>query len=450
MNVEWGLLEPVETMSADVFARWLDECYLDTRANQLLADPDVSVVILSPPGTGLSTALALVPQQGLLTYAYPPTSWPGQPEAFTEAEAHFDQWMGHIANQIGLMLQEATASFLELDSASHEFLLWVNQRYRGQRQRELWLRTLRQRLPPDLVEELQARVRSPDFTTLYGDTGSDVASQIEECLTIARALDQEGIFAAVDVGWADWVQRSSEERSWLTSSLRLLLSTLTPLQRPRFGMKVALSTNLGLALPEIQRLVRGRAMTMRWEWPEAQVRELVGRYVVAATEGRCDPGPWLAHWAQLYEDCITIWGLPGAAAAVALARQILLQAEAGQPADLQALREGLFRTAAPLYVDPVPELRTVWRGQQPITLDEAPFRLLSALWADRGRKTGHQRLVSIAGSQSSLDQTIKRIRAYVEPFYSKDKAEDKDKTRPLYLQRTRGSYTWIEHVRTFD
>jgi hypothetical protein len=445
MTIEWGLFERVEAMSVDVFRFWQAECYLDTRANQLLADPASSVVILSPPGAGLSTALALLPLRNVLAFAYPPALWPGQPDAFTSAESHFDQWMGHLAHQLGARLYEQPAALASLDSSSHEFLTWLNQRYRGQRQRELWLRNLRGRLSDESLSALQARAAQPEFATLYSDTGSDIASQVDECLLIGESLNLSGIFARIDASWSDWVWRAKAEREQLTNGLRLLLSSLTPLQRPNFGIKVAISTSLGIGFDELQRLLRGRAAILRWEWSEDETRELVRRYVAGASRGRIDPEPWVDQtvWSMLRDDMGSIWGAPGPAAATAIARQILaLNGAAPAAESLLELRTRLYSQAAPIYIDPIPELRTIWRGQQPITLDETPFRLFAALWGDRGHKTDNQHLLSIAGSQASLDQTITRIRRRLEPFY--------DQGHYLYLRRMRGSYTWLENYRLFE
>lgn len=444
MSLHADMLERIEDMPPAIFERWRSVCYLDSPANQQLADPGRSVVVLGPPGSGFSTALALVPLQGVLTYGYPPSIWPGQAEAFTKAASHFEQLMGLVTRSLGDQLQGRRGLVERVDADSHLCLAWLNERYRGPRQREHWLRMMRDLTDPAAFEALEARVASPQFAGYYDDTPSDIATQIDVCLTVARVLGYRGIFASVDVSWTDWVRRGEQERALLLTSLRRLLSTLHPLQQSGFGIKVVLPTTLGLSFGEIQKLVRGRVAVASYRWSEEEVRTLAQRYVRAMTEGASGAERLLDEpvWPVLYRDLCAIWEAPGPAAATVLAQQIVALEAREEPDSLQILRQQLYRQAAPIVLDPDRAQRTVWRGQRPIVLDEAPFRIFERLWDNRFNKTDSTVLRDLAGSQASLDQNIKRIRQRLEPLH--------DQSVNLYLKRSPGSGAWLDHFITLE
>jgi len=280
-------------------------------------------------------------------------------------------------------------------------------------------------------------VRSGLCDNLYNDDSNGIANQIDEAQDLAALLGWRGIFARVDVGWLEWARRTIEQRRALFDGITSLLGALTPV-RPGFGYKLGISSALDLSPDKVHRLVRGRAVVDTWTWNDAQLRELVVRYVLAA--GGPDPRAWLADplWELLRRDLVAIWGLPGPAAAVTLAHELLQRDEQPAPGPLLELRKQLYARTALLLLDPDPVRRTIWRGRVPIILDETPYRFFERLWRSRGSPVANESLQEIAGSQANLDQYISRLRKKLEPFL-------KQNSYTMYIKRQPGLGTQLEH-----
>lgn len=427
-----GLFGQITALSPEELVFWRQHCQLASPVDTLWADPARSLVVLSPPGAGLTTALALLPHHDLLTFSYGPSAWPGGADAFSHEPTHFGQWMGQVALLFTNHLREDTARVGELSNNNLELLLWLTQRYRGERQRDLLLHRLTASLGSERQAALTAAVQRPHFQQLYGDTGSERAALLEECVDIARALGWKGVFAAIDIGWSDWAQRTAEARRLLTTGVRELLGTLSPLQVAGFGYKMGLTTLVGLTEGEIRGLVRGRANVVRWSWSEARLRELVRRYLAGAGN---DTAPWAdlfegERWQTLVQDVQAIWGEPGPAAAVRLAHQLHQLGPPRDAREFRALRHSLYAESARLWLDPTLEVRTVWRGPRPIVLDDMPFRFMKRLWAERerGAPVNNEALRELAGTNDNLDKNITRLRERLEPFY-------RESREYVYIQR---------------
>lgn len=439
-SAQLWMLDPLTSLSAERIEQWVNCCYQPAPVDQLLADPNRSIIVLTTPGCGMSTSLALLPHSGLLTFDYPPERWPGVSGAFTRAESHFAQWMGLIAQRLREQLGDHPDQIRQLKVQHHEFLAWIIRKYLGSRQGTIWLSQLREQLGEADVASVQATIESGELDESYTDTGSGLAGQIEESLQIAQRLGYRGIFATIEISWGEWLQRDPEQRAALVASMRQLLSTLILLQRRGFGMKVGLPVALGLSVAEVEQLVRGRATVSAYDWNEAEIVQIAQRLTSAASAGALSAEPWCspAVWTLIGADLRVIWGSPGPGAAVALARAILDQeAHATTPDVIQSLRRSLYARCAPIRLDPDLSRRIIWRGMQPITLEEAPFSCFQILWDGRGRTVETARLRSHMGSQANLDKNISRIRQRLEPFF-----KDGDY---LYLQREQGRGIWIEN-----
>ncbi|NNJ11777.1 hypothetical protein EKD04_015700 [Chloroflexales bacterium ZM16-3] len=435
------MLNAVSSLSSERIDQWARLCYQPSPVDQLLADPSRSIIVLTTPGCGMSTSLALLPRSGILTLDYPPERWPGVEQAFTRAENHFGQWMGLLAQHLRDRLSEQPDQVGLLNVQHHEFLAWIIRKYLSPRQGAIWLSQMSEQLRPADWASVQATIESGELDESYTDTGSGLTGQIEESVQIARRLGYSGIFATIDVSWAEWLRRNPEQRTALATSVRQLLSTLIVLQRRGFGIKVSLPAVLGLGVAEVEQLVRGRATIATYEWDEAALAQLTRRLTGAASAGAVSAEPWLdsATWAIIGTDLTQIWGGPGPAAAAALARAIIDHGSLSivTPDALQQLRRSLYQRHAPIQLDPDLGRRTIWRGRQPITFGEAPFSCLAILWAERGRVVETSRLRQHMGSQANLDKNVSRIRQQIEPFFKEGDY--------LYLQREQSRGIWLDH-----
>ncbi len=296
--------------------------------------------------------MALMPRSGILTLDYPPDRWPGDARAFTSAESHFGQWMGLLAQRLRDLLNEYPDHIGRLNVQHHEFLAWIIRKYLSPRQGTIWLSQMSEQLSPSDWASVQATIESGELDESYTDTGSGLTGQIEESIQIARRLGYSGIFAVIEVSWAEWLRRDPEQRTALAASVRQLLSTLIVLQRRGFGIKVGLPTVLGLGVAEVEQLVRGRATIATYEWDEAAMIQLTRRLTGAASANAISAEPWLAGetWAAIGADLSQIWGGPGPAAAAALARAIINHGplEAITPKVIMSLRRGLYQRHAPI------------------------------------------------------------------------------------------------------
>lgn len=432
MTLDRSLLAPLEEMTPDLQDQWRRRCYLRSAVHQLCVEADRSVVILCPPGAGLSTELALLPSYGLLSFSYNPDQWPGAAHVFTNAPTHFEQWLGYIAQRFTNRLRDQPDLVPQLTRNNLELILWLTHRYRSERARDTLFQRLRINLADDDRDQIAAKIQHPSFQQLYGSNGSERAALIEECVEIAAILGWKGIYAAIDISWTEWASRSADERRQLSAAIRDLLSTLSPLQVPGFGIKMGLSTTVDLTEGEIRSLIRGRAVVAHLSWSATQIRDLAQRYLVATgvVEEGAQPFFGDADWATLSGDIQAIWGDSGPAAATAIVAGVHEIAHpTAAPAErspkqatpderLSALRRYLYSQCGRLWLDPNRDLRTIWRGAVTISFEETPFRFMERLWRDRGNPVGNEILMPIAGhSAGNLDKNINRMREKLEPFY---------------------------------
>lgn len=435
------VLTSVAAMPPDRRQLWRAHCFVESDVDVLLADPVRSIVISTYGGCGISTSLALLRDTRLLVLPYNPEQWPGQPQAFTRAETHFAQWMAHFVDAVTERLDAHPDQLVRLNPYQHQFVIWLLGRYLGRRQSIVWQGDLQQRLPGAMWEQLGAITASEPIE--YSDTVADLKYQIHECVAIARCLGWDGVFAGIEISWWDWLRRKPEGREQFEAQVRALLTTLTPLEVPHFGVKVGLDARV-LPPPEIDKLTRSRIKPMiypmTYRWTIEQLQQTCRALVVMAGSdlGLTIPPPPLELWAWLDPDITSIWERPCPAAARALA-QIWLDLANAQLPDEQLrheLRTQLYRRAAPLRRDPRPGSQVIYRGELAIHLDEMPLRVFNILWQHRGAPAGNEALLREAGTKANLDKLISRLREQIEPLYRSGTI--------IYLQRRPGSGAWLD------
>lgn len=440
-TLSW-VFTPVASMTARQLLSWLDDCYVASEVDQILADPVRSVVISTYGGSGITTSLALLLQTSrLLILPYNVEQWPGSPGAFTRAGTHFGQWMARFVDAVMAQLRMQPTSLTLLNPYQHQFVLWLLERHIGKRQSKVWQSELDQQLPSALREQLEMIVAEEPVD--YGDTVADLKYQLHECVAVARALGWEGVYASVDINWWDWCARTPNHRERIDAGLRDLLTTLAPLEVPYFGVKLAIPARL-LSPQEVDRLTRSRIRPMiypmTYSWSEEQLHRICRRHVAcaAADSGVEIASPPSSLWAWLEGDIRSIWEWPCPAAARALALVWLELADKSLEGEVlhHQLRAALYRLAAPLRRDGATDSQVVYRGQTAIHLDDMPFRLFSTLWQHRGSPASNEALLSVAGSKANLDKLISRLREQIEPLHGSGTT--------IYLQRRPNSGAWLD------
>jgi hypothetical protein len=431
MAPETWQLEPVTAMSPEQQQRWWASCHVPHEVDAILQDHARSAVILTSPGCGISTALAFLPAD-MLILEYSPSEW--QLTQTDEPINHFSQWMRLLAGYFTDTLRYRQHQIAELDNTSHEFLLWLIGHYLGLRYRRNWLRLLQDFLPNERWQLLADQVERGELNDLWSST--DLRGQIYDSLDLAKRLGYTAIFAVTDISWADWMHTSLPERTRLRASIRSLLERVQFLQTPSFGMKVGLPAEV-IPAHEARHLLRSRAQVISYSWQIDEIEGIAGS-LIALKDDQARQDFRDQIWQPLLPDLATIWGDAqiGPGAAVAVARTYLSLAGDGQlPAtQLEQVRAALYRSEAPLRIDPEHTQRTLWRGARRIVLDEAPFRIFQKLWNARGMLVDNEALINIAGSDGALDKNISRIRQGIEPLAKES----------LYIRRVRGSGAYLQ------
>lgn len=436
-----SIFKPVATMPADVWQLWRARCYVESDVDLLLADPVRSIVVGTYSGCGITTSLSMLPTKNLLIFSYNPDQWPGQPQAFTKAKTHFDQWMAHFADTVTEQLSAQPEYFAKLTLDQHQFILWLLARYVGKRQNGYWQSELQRQLPSRSWEDL---VKLNDDNPIeYGDSVADLKYQIHECIAVARGLGWDGAFASIDVSWWDWFNRTPEARAQLEAQVRELLTTLAPLEVPGFGVKLGIAGQL-LPPREVDRLTRSRIKPMiypaTYRWKVEELQKICRQLVTLAGEelGLQVETPPTELWNWLESDITAIWGqpCPSAARILSLVWLDLAEQHVTRTDLLHELRAGLYRRGAPLRRDPRPGSQVIYRGRTAIHLDDMPFRVFNMLWQHRGSPANNDALLHLTGTKANLDKIISRLREQLEPLHGSGTI--------IYLQRRPNSGTWLE------
>lgn len=432
------LLQPIEDLLPEQRQEWLASYHLEAQFDSLLRDPAQSVVVLTTPGCGLTSSLSLLSEQPLLVFPYDMRRWPGRPNAFTEADTHFGQWMGNVAQNVIDRLRSRPETAQHLRAYQYEFLVWFVRTHLGLWQALSLLNFLEQQIPASHWESLRSSCERDDLRTLFSAKGSGILGQIGEALDIAAVLGWQGIYACAEITFGDWITLSLVERQTLEDDLRAMLSTLAPLTRTGFGIKLGLP-QIMLEPRKARLLTRDRAKVLLSHWQDHDLRQLATRLLCALTEQ--DAARWEAPVAQLYAqtlDTITaIYQTPGPAAALTLASIIADAHQAGRaPPDMEHVRRELFARAARLRLDGDLASRCVWRGAERIQLTESLYNFFVMLWRHRGGYVNMDALIKQSSSKSNVDQTLTRLRKALEP----------SSREPIYLQRD-GSGPRLAHER---
>lgn len=420
-------------------AAWLERCYVRSQGDLLLSDQERSVVVIAPSGSGQSTSLTLLEQATYLTFKYTPEQWPGQPYALIKSPHHFDQFMAHVAQKSTDKLRAQPELLARCPRLTHEFLYWLVRRYLGNRRADVWLDHLQEHYPVDATLAMIERAKEKRFEDLYdGDSVNDIYGQIDEAKSLAHTLDWSGIYAIIDISMRDWFERAGEQRKALDRGLEQLFQSLTLIQRPQFGFKLAISDRL-LTAEKAEELLRGRATVITVTWTGPELRLMAERLLAAATDNtlKLDHVTPLELWQALEPDIRSIWGQPCPAAIKAIIEHVLKLYEPGgwstTADDLRRLREELYRCNARLRRDPTVPGK-LWRAATDVQLDEAQQRVFDELWRSRGRPLSTIALLPLAGSNANLDKIVSRIRQAIEPLANSR----------IYLNRSTSQGVWLQ------
>lgn len=440
--------QPLAALPPDQQKQWIEQCYVYAEGQDVLLDPQRSVVVVAASGSGLSTSLAWIQFQvtsaqahisppasnrrRFLTFNYAPDQWPGQQYALVKQPDHFSQFMGQIAQCCMDQLKAAPDKLIHCPMYLHEFLIWLARHYLGATRGNAWLRTLERVIPDAEIAPVIEQARHGELDNLHSsDEPSDLYDQINACLDLLEYLGWSGAYALIDVSMIDWIDRNAAERQALREGIEELLRRLTPLQRPGFGYKLGIPEAL-MPLEQAQALSRNRATTLSYRWTLDQLWA-IGDLQVAAASGRQIQLQTLLSrvWATLEADIHDLWGRPCPATMNAIAKYLVLHPEHADPITLSEdvfhLRKYLYTHYARLRRDPDPNQNIIWRGSRPIDLDDAQMNLFDLLWKQKGDIVPNEVLHARTGSSSNADQIISRLRQAIEPFGS---------TREyLYLQR---------------
>jgi hypothetical protein len=428
--------QPFRQHSVENVERWWRHCHLSGVGEQLLLDSPHWVVIEGGPGSGKSVALTALrnrPDGASFVVPYPPSRWPGSPQALQQNESsHLAQMMACASLTLRDYLQANIEQAWLLSDLQREFLRWLLQRYFGARTYHMLIH----RLP----DELAAAFRDVPYVELFPSLENplDVQGQIDELVCLAQTLGFRRVLFAVDI---NAVEMSPE----LVTGLSALFGWLELMHHPGFVLAAAVP---GVVWQEsqIKPRVRHRLRRIAISWTTAQCRQIADNHIRLATEQEDASLTAYAEEALLREMASLIEAEYGAAVPagwVALAETVLyLACRSNLPAPLKLsdwaqLCRAFYARHFPLRLDE--QKHGVWRGPRFIYLDPQPLRLLTLFFQRRGEPASwaDEDVRSVAGSANNVHSIASRIRKAIEP---------ETVSEPVYLinKRGAGGY-WLEN-----
>lgn len=441
-TIDKWVFQPLTSLTDEQEIQWLEKCYLRSQCDLLFQDRARSAIVITDPGSGLSTSMFLAARAGFLTFSYTPDQWPGQPYALIKTPDldHFSQFMAQIAQLCTDKIRSDPKYLAECPAQTYEFLYWLVLHYLGRRRADLWLRYLQQHVTSE-TQTFITQAQQGIFDTLYGNESvNDIYGQIDECLGLAECLGWNGIYALIEINIYDWIQRSVEDRAMLRDGLERLLRSLTLIQRPGFGFKLGVPMQM-LSVDKAEELARGRATVITYTWTPNELDMLTQRMLQTAA-GDQDELQFLTRpsfWKTIEPDIYSIWGQKCPAAISAVLRFVLEINErdgwTSSQENVLGLRQRLYQSHALLRRDAV-DPSVVWRGATPLPLDDAQQRIFAELWRHGGHAVQNSALLPLAGSRPNLDKIISRIRQAIEPL-----AQSRTY---LYLMRSNSQGMWLE------
>ena len=190
---------------------------------------------------------------------------------------------------------------------------------------------------------------------------------------------------------------------------------------------------------QIENRVGGHLRLIPLYLAEANITDLVGRYLRAATGGtisRLDELAGTAVLKRAQKEINTLYNAPTVAGWLhwteTILAQYLAQTKPALLTDAQAVTEAYYQRHVPLRL--VPEQMAVWRGPQLLSLDRQPFELLRTLFDLQGQPAPDA-LLQIAGTPANLNTLIGRIRRIIEPIAKTN----------IYIQNRRDLGYWLEN-----
>ena len=424
----WPFL-PANAFTPAQAARWWQECFLPTEAIRDFTAVSGSAILVGEAGTGKSVALQALLHEtadSILHVPYPVQNWPQGSHPWLAGRRHVSQMMAATANEIVRLLNQEPARLQQCHELLQEFLVWLVQKHLGRR-------TL-VRLLQQINRATQANLPIPakdDIEDIYpsDDQTADVRGQIDELAELVQALGYDGVMFTIDLN----EQEASLSGQDLSDLFRLDL-----LENPGVMLRAVLPRNVALHA-QIENRVGGHLRLIPLYLAEANITDLVGRYLRAATGGtisRLDELAGTAVLKRAQKEINTLYNAPTVAGWLhwteTILAQYLAQTKPALLTDAQAVTEAYYQRHVPLRL--VPEQMAVWRGPQLLSLDRQPFELLRTLFDLQGQPAPDA-LLQIAGTPANLNTLIGRIRRIIEPIAKTN----------IYIQNRRDLGYWLEN-----
>jgi hypothetical protein len=428
--------QPFHQHSVETVEQWWQYCHLAGAGEQLLLDSPHWAIIDGDPGSGKSVALAALRRRTATVafhVAYPPSRWPGAPQALLRDESsHLAQMMACAGLTLRDYLQTKPEQAALLSSLQREFLRWLLQRYLGGRAYHV----MTHRLPHELAEAFRAVVFEDLFPTL--ENPLDVQGQIDELVCLVETLGFKRLLFLVDIDTPD-------KSSNLISGLPDLFGWLELMHHPGFVLVAAVPTSI-LQESQSELRARHRVRHVSLSWTVEQCRQIAIKHIAQAL-GQLEVN--LADYIEerLIEEVTIViereYGASVPGAWVALAETILhlthhkIMPTPLKLSDLLQLQHAYYARHFPLRLDI--ERLGVWRGPRFLHLDQRPFDFLTLLFQRRGTPANYEdsdvRLT--VGSANNMHSMASRLRKVIEPVSD---------FQPVYLINKRGiGGYWIEN-----
>ena len=424
----WPFL-PANAFTPNQSARWWQECFVRTEAIRDFTAVSGSAILVGEAGSGKSVALQALLHEtaaAVLHVPYPVQHWPQGVRPWLPGRRHVSQLMAAAANEIVRLLSREPDRFARCHELLQEFLIWLVQKHLGRRALVRLLQQINRAtassIPIPAADEVED-IYPSDLHT------ADVRGQIDELAELVRALGFQSVMITIDLN----EQEASLSGQDLSDLVRLDL-----LENPGVVLRAVLPKRVALQA-QIENRVGGHLRIIPIYLAEADITELVGRYLQVATAGEVSALEDLASTAVLkraVKEIQTLYQAPNVAGWLHWAETILTRYLA-QPTpklltDAKAAALAYYQRHVPLRL--VPDQMAVWRGPQLLTLDRQPFELLRTLFDLQGQPAP-EALLQIAGTQANLNTLIGRIRKIIEPI---PKAN-------IYIQNKRDLGYWLEN-----
>lgn len=379
--------------------------YIASPCDQILHDPQRSVVVYGPQGSGKAAAMNFLQQrwrQQVLIVPWEPADPPFAKDENVLAAVH-QSILAAVANQMVDELEGQPHVLGQLPLLCQEFLRWLL--VQGLSARSL---QVKQRLIPELRDLFDIQEQKD----IYADHGGDsVRSQVDEMVVLAHELGYQRIFLFYQA--AEFLPSPALQR------LAALVGWRKLWQQRNFLFKAALHTAV-VDQGQLIAKAQGRMEFHRLKWLAAEFRQAADAWIAAISqdavpslEAIAEP-PILDAAANHLQDIRGEW-LPADSKGLAellLDLHTIRRRRLTYDQDGSELRRYVYRRLAPLRI--AADGTGVCRGTRYIKVREQPLRVLDLLAQIHSGDT-RQALLAVTGSQANLHKQISELRKAIEP-----------------------------------